>query len=163
MHVTVRRPFTLSACSIWPMPWMMIVRRNPSTMWWTIWNNASIAIIVKGIVHRSSRCSTVTFFFSGNSRRSKRNILCSTWMVYLSALNWKWHWRAIAARRKKIKDSRNVRPMCLGWSRWRKGKHWQPYVMKFMVTRSLWAKLPDLITWTVTGTYPAVPRSCCRC
>lgn len=51
------------------------------------WNNASIAIIVKGIVHRSSRCSTVTFFFSGNSRRSKRNILCSTWMVYLSALN----------------------------------------------------------------------------
>ena len=25
--------------------------------------------------------------FSGNSRRSKRNILCSTWMVYLSALN----------------------------------------------------------------------------
>ena len=37
--------------------------------------------------HRSSRCSTVTFFFSGNSRRSKRNILCSTWMVYLSALN----------------------------------------------------------------------------
>lgn len=53
----------------------------------TIWNNAFIAIIVKGIVHRSSRCSTVTFFFLGNSRRSKRNILCSTWMVYLFALN----------------------------------------------------------------------------
>lgn len=25
--------------------------------------------------------------FLGNSRRSKRNILCSTWMVYLFALN----------------------------------------------------------------------------
>lgn len=53
------------------MPWMMIVRRNRPRCGESIWNNASIAIIVKGIVHRSSRCSTVTFFFSGNSRRSK--------------------------------------------------------------------------------------------